>query len=147
MAVKLVADAIRLLEVLRLPRFVARLDQARIHVGMRRPNCLRLTLHAAQSGCRSPEKPRKLSAARRAIPMAGAMQSMQLGDGLRRVQIVRQRIEHRPGTPVAGVLAFEIAIPLPQRLMRLVETDQGPVQRLAVMRPEHVEAQRLAGPE
>src|SRR5262245_33624515 len=30
--------------------------------------------------------------------------------------------------------------------MRLVETDEGPVERLAVMRPQHVEAERFARP-
>src|SRR4029078_11800650 len=30
--------------------------------------------------------------------------------------------------------------------MRLVETDQGPVQRLMILRAQHVEAKRLAGP-
>ena len=78
--------------------------------------------------------------------MAGAMQFMQLGDGLGRIQVVGQRFEHRTRHALRRRVAVEVAVPLPQRLVRLVETDMRPVERLTVMRPEHVEAKRLAGP-
>ena len=43
-------------------------------------------------------------------------------------------------------MTLHIAIPIPERLVRFVEADMRPVQRLAVVRPEHVEAQRFARP-
>src|SRR5687767_6388201 len=78
--------------------------------------------------------------------MTRAVQLMQLGDYLRRVEIIRERIQSRTRNTPLAVLTFEIAVPLPQSLMRLVEPNEGPVERLAVMRPKHVEAERLAGP-
>src|SRR4029077_14498730 len=79
-------------------------------------------------------------------PMSGAMELVQLGNRFRCIQIVAERIEHVARDAASSSLSLKIAIPLPQRLMRFVEPNFGPIERLTVLGAKHVEADRLARP-
>ena len=70
---------------------------------------------------------------------------MQDSHGLRGVEVVIERLDHRRRRlTVLGV--GRDRIPIVERLRTLFRTPQGPVERRAVMRLEHAQAQHLARP-
>ena len=125
---ELVADAVGLLEVLRLARAALRAAMAsRDRLGAEATVRLASTQMRICSMCTRRRRSRGTEAQRaEPPPMSCAVQLVQLGDGLGRVEIVGERIEHRARVRRPPKPAFlRIAVPVSQqRLMRFLRGRQ-----------------------
>ena len=140
---ELVADAVGFGEVLGLARGVARRDTASRSLPWRATAAAHCSAcHAFSSPARKPKKPSVPASARRP---GGVLQAVHLGDRLRRVEVVEQRIEHARRRPRIGLGGSRIE-KARQRLLGLFQPLHRPVDRLPVMAAEHREPHHIARP-
>ena len=75
------------------------------------------------------------------------MQRVQLGNSLRRIEIVAERRQHRRRKRfIMAARKLREVCQRHKRIEALLEPPHGPVNRLPIVRAQHVEAQHLPGP-